>query len=72
MAEIYDEITLPLGSTIEEAVNLLLDYRQKKKLVCLDFNGVTLYSDEVTMNAAYMQIVGMTKEQFDDLYGGRS
>lgn len=33
--------------------------------VYVDFNGQRLYSCDVTMESAYMQIIGMTKEEDD-------
>lgn len=63
--EKYEEIEFLVGNTIEHAVNELLNYKEKGKLVCGDFNGHTLYSDTVTMDGAYKQIIGQTKSEFD-------
>src|SRR5690606_12777545 len=54
------------GNTIEDAVNKLLEYREKGQLACGEFNGVTLYSDTVTMDGAYKDITGKTKAEFDN------
>ncbi len=63
--EKYEEIEFLVGNTIEDAVNELLEYKKKGKLVCGDFNGHTLYSDTVTMDGAYKEIIGQTKSEFD-------
>ena len=63
--EKYKKIELLVGNTIEDAVNELLDYREKGELACCDFNGHTLYSDTVTMDDAYKEIIGKTKYEFD-------
>lgn len=57
------KIEFSLGSTIEQAVNELLNHGE---LVYGKFNGVTLYSDTVTMDDAYKEITGKTKAEFDD------
>lgn len=59
------EIKFLGGNTIKEAVNKLLDYKEKGKLVCGSFNGHFLYSDTVTMDSAYKEITGQTKSEFD-------
>lgn len=61
----YEEIAFFAGSTVEQAVNELLSYKEEGKLVCGKFNGVMLYSDTVTMDAAYKSITGKTKAEFD-------
>ena len=53
------------GCTVEDAVKKLLDYKEKGKLAYGEFNGVTLYSDTVTMDDAYTEITGRTKSEFD-------
>lgn len=62
-------IEFKLGSSIEHAVNVLLDIKKDGGSVRGVFNGVMLYSDTVTMDSAYMEIVGMTKADFDSRYG---
>lgn len=62
----YLKVNFTLGDTIENAVNQLLKHKEKGQLVCGEFNGITLYSDTVTMNKAYRQIIGKTKAEFDD------
>ena len=61
----YTKIEFSLGSRIEDAVNELLQYKEKGILTCGDFNGYTLYSDTVTMDNAYMSIIGKTKAEYD-------
>jgi len=61
----YYEIEFSAGCNVEEAVNKLLTYKKKGILTCGDFNGHTLYSDTVTMDGAYKEITGKTKEELD-------
>lgn len=65
----YIKLDFILGSTVETAVNVLLSYKEKGKLVYGVFNSVTLYSDTVTIDSAYKEITGMTKAQFDKHIG---
>lgn len=60
------EIKFIPGSTVEQAVNILLNYRYNGESVCGEFNGVTLHSDTVTMDSAYKEITGKSKEEFDE------
>lgn len=61
----YKLIHFNCGSDVEEAVNKLLKYKDKGILACGNFNHVTLYSDTVTMDDAYIEIVGETKAELD-------
>jgi hypothetical protein len=67
--EKYEKIEFTPGSKIYQVVNVLLGYKQFRKLAYGKFNGVTLYSDTVTMDDAYKKITGMTKMEFDTRYG---
>ncbi|WP_416729221.1 hypothetical protein [Fictibacillus sp. JL2B1089] len=62
----YEQVEFLPGSTIDEAVNQLLSYREKGKLATAQFNGVSLYSDTVTMDGAHKAIIGMTKTECDE------
>jgi hypothetical protein len=61
----YLRVSFMAGNTIEDVVNELLVYKGKGQLACGEFNGVTLYSDTVTMDGAYREITGKTKAEFD-------
>jgi hypothetical protein len=62
----YEQVEFLPGSTIEHVVNELLSYREKGKFTVAKFNGVTLYSDTVTLDSAYREITGKTKTEFDE------
>jgi len=59
--------TLFYGKTLEDVVKLLLVYKDQGESASMEFNGVTLYSDNVTMDSAYLKVIGSTKAQFDAL-----
>jgi hypothetical protein len=61
----YKEIEFLAGDTVEQAVSELLLHKNKGKLVCGSFNGTMLYSDTITMDSAYLEILGKTKIEFD-------
>ncbi|WP_137743312.1 hypothetical protein [Robertmurraya siralis] len=65
MGRIYKTIEFRAGDTIEGAVRELLRHKEIGSVVCGQFNGVTLYSDTVTMDSAYKEITGKTKAEFD-------
>ena len=53
------------GNTIEAAVKTLEDYKAKGESVVIEFNGHKLYSCDVTMDGAYQEVLGMTKEEHE-------
>ena len=61
----YKEIQFLIGWSIEDAVMELLSYKKKGELVRGEFNGHMLYSDKVTVDGAYMEILGCTKAEHD-------
>lgn len=69
MDKIYENIDFKLGIGLEAAVNQLLRFKEDGLKVSGTFNGVILYSDTVTMDSAYLKVVGMTKAEFDEKYG---
>lgn len=64
----YRKIEFSLGCTVEDAVLKLLEYKENEELVCGNFNDHMLYSDTVTMDSAYIEIAGKTKEELDNDY----
>lgn len=63
----YAKVNFTLGDTIESAVNQLWKHKEKGQLVYGKFNGVTLYSDTVTMDDAYKAITGKTKAELESI-----
>lgn len=61
----YELVDFPLSWTIDDVVAELLEYKKNDKLACTDFNGHKLYSDTVTIDNAYLEIVGKTKSEYD-------
>ena len=59
----YKEIKIVAGTKLENVVNILLAYKENGYHVYCEFNGHRLYSDTVTMESAYLEICGKTKEQ---------
>lgn len=60
----YLKLTYLCGRTIEDCVVELLGYKSNDILASGEFNGITLYSDTVTMDSAYLEITGKTKDQW--------
>lgn len=61
----YKKIEFYAGCDIEIAVHQLLEYKEKGELACGSFNGHMLYSDNVTVDSAYLEILGKTKAEWD-------
>ena len=51
------------GETLDQAVALLQNYNKKGINVYADFNGHRLYSNDITLDTAYMQVIGLTKAE---------
>lgn len=53
---------------VENAVQELVGYSIKNhgRLACCEFNGVTLYSDTVSLDSAYREVTGKSYFQFNE------
>ena len=60
-----EKIEVVAGSNIESVVYTLLAAKARRENMYCEFNGVELFSSDVTMDSAYKKIIGMTKEEFD-------
>ena len=65
MGKKYKEIKFSGYTDIEGAVAILQEYNSRGELVCGTFNGHILYSDKVTIDSAYFELFGMSKEDFE-------
>jgi len=61
--EKYRKIEVFAGSNIESAIEELSKHDD---LVCIEFNGKTLYSDIDDLDSAYKKITGKTKAECDE------
>lgn len=61
----YKHIEFSIGCLIQDAVLELVQCEAKGQFAYGDFNGTRLFSDTVSINSAYMQIVGKTKYEFE-------
>lgn len=52
--------------TLHETVGKLLEYKEKGELVFVDFNGHKLYSDTITLDSAYKEVIGMTYSEYNE------
>lgn len=62
----YKELKSILGDRIEDSVIRLLESRMNGELAYINHNNVKLYSDTVTMDGAYKEIIGVTKGEYDE------
>lgn len=60
----YTNIEMIFGSSIDDAVEMLLAHKRNGEKVSTVFNGTTLYSDTVTLDGAYKAIVGKTRAEY--------
>ncbi len=60
------EIKLSAGSNLESAVYTLLAAKARNEDVYCNFNGVVLHSNTVSMDSAYMEVLGCTKREYDE------
>jgi hypothetical protein len=66
MKKQYNTIEYFIGNSIEDAVLELITYTVKHngELACGEFNTHMLYSDTVSLDNAYKEIVGKTYTEF--------
>lgn len=69
MEKQYKEIEFMCGSTIDKCVLKLIEHAAKGEFVCGEFNGHMLYSDTVSMDSAYKEVMNTT--QFERLESER-
>lgn len=60
----YQESHAIVGS-LDKCVEYLLQCKEAGEQIVFNFNGHNLYSDTVTMDSAYLEVVGQTKADFD-------
>lgn len=59
------ELDMYLG-TLENAVRILEEHRDKGESVYVNFNGHKLYSADVTLDGAFQEVLGKTKAEWDE------
>ena len=50
---------------LDKAIDFLLESRARGEHVVIEFNGKELHSDNVTVDSAYMEVLGCTKAEFE-------
>lgn len=61
-----EKLELYAGDSLDTAVKMLLEAKAESRSVFCDFNGIKLYSDNVTIDSAYTKICGCTKAEWDE------
>ena len=61
------QANVPFLRELDNAVEYLIGCRQRGENVYYDFNGHRLYSCDVTIDSAYMDVLGVTKEEDDKI-----
>ena len=64
--EKFEEIETYAGESIDTAVEKLLEAKKEGKHAYCKFNDVILDSDTVTLDSAYIEIVGCTKKEHEE------
>ena len=59
-----EKIEILAGTNLDETVEMLLKMKKQGKSVYCEFNGHKLYSDNVTIDSAYLEVLGTTKEEW--------
>ena len=52
---------------LDEAIEYLEDCKKRGENVYIDFNGHLLYSADITVDGAYLEVVGMTKKEDESI-----
>lgn len=59
------KIEIPAWEKLENVVNALLIAKAQGEHIYCDFNGHELHSDDISMDSAYMKVMGCTKAEYD-------
>lgn len=59
------KIEVYAGANLDETVEMLLRMKEQGESVYCNFNGHKLYSDNVTIDSAYLEVCGKTKAEWD-------
>ena len=57
------EIHFPASTSLEYAVKVLLEHKQKGEEVFTEYNSATLYSKDITLDSAFLAVTGGTYAQ---------
>ncbi|MBQ6323225.1 MAG: hypothetical protein IJI22_00135 [Bacilli bacterium] len=59
------KIEIEAGKSLEDVVNILLDAKEKGERAFCEFNGHILHSNDISMDSAFLEVVGCTKAEHD-------
>ena len=59
-----EKIELYPGMDLDKAIEILLEAKKAGVSVYCEFNGHKLYSNNVTIDSAYLEVTGETKAEF--------
>ena len=64
------ELEVAKDAVLDDVVEELINEREKGNQACANFDGVMLYSDDVTLDSAYQALWGCSQEDFEYQYDG--
>ena len=68
MEQQIKKITIPYNMPLDGVVYSLLTFKENGYSVYCIFEGHQLFSDNVSMDEAYIDVYGKTKKEFDEVY----
>lgn len=61
------KIEITPGDKLDEVVDMLIEADIRGEQVYVEFNGHKLYSNGITMDSAYKEVLGFTKQEFEQI-----
>ncbi len=61
----YEEYKVTPMTNWKEIIDSMLEYNLQGRLVYANINGIHLYSDQITLDSAYMKLTDMAKHEYD-------
>lgn len=61
----YEEYGVTPIKNWKEIIDNMLEYNLQGRLVHANINGIHLYSDQITLDSAYMKLTDMAKHEYD-------
>lgn len=66
MEKVYKKVDMSCGTSLENVIYKLWDYQKQGEFVSTEFNGHQLYSDKVSLDGTYLEVVGKTFFEFEE------
>lgn len=66
MAKEYQRMSgITFSKDLDDFIQQMMDFGEQGRLVEADFNGHIFHSDTITVDSAYLEVIGMSKDEYE-------